>query len=472
MIESHARRSLWHLSVIASLACALILQACSGRVQQDSDCRSGSRCGGAFGAAGGSAEAGSAAVAGNAAGGGAGAGVTLGACENSAKDENESDVDCGGPSKCDRCTLGSRCTASRDCDSNFCQSNRCAESSCADKIRNQDETDIDCGGSCPPCPAGLPCLVDGDCSSEYCANLVCANHCLSGARESDETDTDCGGASCEACADGQRCLAASDCQSQVCSNKSCRAATCTDQVENQDESDRDCGGVCSETSPCPVAARCNTEADCESWLCSASHKCLADIVVSAADVIDDFEDGDHSLPVSPALGGRVGHWYAYSDGSGTGSLGVNTIKRGASSLYGLHVTGQDFKTWGAGFGVDLNNSGSDQSSKLAYDATAYSGLTFWARAQSPTAVTVLLPDTETDAAGQTCSICEHHYYKIVQVTPSWQRFTLAFSELGLEPGGAPVPAAFRAKGMVSLQFRFALGQTYDLYLDDVAFVKN
>src|SRR4051812_13959019 len=108
MIGLHAQRSLWQLSAIATLGAALILQACSGRVQVDSDCRSGSSCGG--GGAGGKAEAGSAAVAASGESM-AGAGATPAACTNNRQDSNESDVDCGGPSHCARCATKYHCTA-------------------------------------------------------------------------------------------------------------------------------------------------------------------------------------------------------------------------------------------------------------------------------------------------------------------------------------------------------------------------
>jgi hypothetical protein len=468
MFSSHAQRSLWPVVVIAALGAALLSQACSGRVQESSDCPSGSSCAGAGagGGAGAKAEAGSSAFGGSAAGNAA-----LEACANATKDADESDVDCGGASKCERCAENSRCTINEDCESDFCKSNQCTEPTCADRIKNQNETDVDCGGSCQPCPMKTPCLRNEDCSDQYCAKGVCSDHCLSGLREADETDKDCGGATCKACPDNRRCVVASDCQSLVCSNNSCRAASCSDQLENQDESDIDCGGVCSASKRCPLDARCNTESDCQSWICSATGKCLADIEISPADVIDDFEDGDLLLPASPALGGRVGNWYAFDDGSGIGSLKSFAIERGAS-VNGLRATGKGFEHWGSGFGVDLNNSTAGQTSKVPYDATAYAGITFWARAQSTTTVKVALPDLDTDAAGELCASCAHHYYKLVQLTTKWQRFTVAFSELVLESGGVPIPTAFKPSGVFSVQFMFEPGLSYDLYLDDLAFLKN
>src|SRR6478735_6438799 len=471
MIRSHAQGCLWPSTLFVTLGCALFVQGCSGKVQPDSICPAHLGCGGVGGLPGGKAEGGSAAMAASAADSGAGNAASPN-CDNQVKDPDESDADCGGESKCERCLDAGRCTTDTDCASALCLNKHCATPTCIDRIQDQNESDIDCGGSCRPCDSGSACLVDDDCSSQYCSKRVCADHCLSGARESDETDTDCGGSTCSACADDQRCIAASDCQSLVCDANRCKEATCSDGVRTRDESDIDCGGACRASDPCPVAAHCTTQADCESWLCSANGKCLADIVIPPVDMIDDFEDGNVSLPASPALGGRVGNWYAYGDGSGVSVLESHRIQRGGSSAYGLHVTGQDFQLWGSGVGVDLSRSGGAQSTKVPYDASSYQGVTFWARAQSPTKISVLLPDADTDAAGNICTSCAHHYYQTVEVGTDWQRFTIAFSELVLEPGGAPRPTAFKASAVVSLMLGFAPGQQYDFYLDDVAFVKH
>ena len=39
---------------------------------------------------------------------------------------------------------------------------------CSDNIKNQDETDIDCGGTCDKCDNGKSCSTNSDCESDYC----------------------------------------------------------------------------------------------------------------------------------------------------------------------------------------------------------------------------------------------------------------------------------------------------------------
>ena len=177
------------------------------------------------------------------------------ACQNKSKDANESDVDCGGSSKCDRCITGRRCSSAKDCETAVCTGGFCAEPSCSDNILNQDETAIDCGGPCSPgkaCEEGLACERNDDCQSGFCKDSLCVDHCQSDKRDGDETDKNCGGETCDRCADNLRCAEGSDCQSKLCFNNQCQPATCDDKVQNQDESATDCGGVCAPAKGCAL----------------------------------------------------------------------------------------------------------------------------------------------------------------------------------------------------------------------------
>jgi|GEM_PF-910329 len=409
--------------------------------------------------------------------GSAGGAPVPAACENKLKDANESDVDCGGSSKCPRCASGQRCSSSKDCETEVCTGGFCAEPSCSDKILNQDESAVDCGGACSPgkaCEDGLACNENGDCQSEFCKDSVCVSHCESGKREADETDKDCGG-SCDPCADKLRCSEGADCQGKLCFNNQCQPATCDDKVLNQDESSTDCGGVCAPAKACPLTARCNTGADCDSYVCSKD-KCAADITVLPADVIDSFEDGDLDSSTPTKLDGRVGMWYVFGDAAGIGTVGSALMTRGSASQRVLHNAGSGYLTWGSGVGLDLNNSSGMQAGKLPYDASEYTAVTFWARAGKATTVTFVLPDSNTDAAGGKCNVspstCDHHWNKALQVTTAWQRFTVPFASLVLEGGNkSPEPTAVDAAGLVGVQFRVQAGMSYDLWIDDVAFVK-
>lgn len=52
---------------------------------------------------------------------------------------------------------------------------------CSDGEKNQDESDVDCGGVCGPCANGESCRSDDDCASDDCVDRVCvAPRSLSG----------------------------------------------------------------------------------------------------------------------------------------------------------------------------------------------------------------------------------------------------------------------------------------------------
>lgn len=46
--------------------------------------------------------------------------------------------------------------------------------SCEDHVKNQDESDVDCGGvKCPRCALGRRCKAECDCISDSCKNKTC-----------------------------------------------------------------------------------------------------------------------------------------------------------------------------------------------------------------------------------------------------------------------------------------------------------
>jgi hypothetical protein len=79
---------------------------------------------------------------------------------------------------------------------------------CSDDLENEDETDVDCGGpDCDPCEADATCEVDADCASTICTDgacveAVCGDSVVNGdedcdvGRETDECDADCTFAEC------------------------------------------------------------------------------------------------------------------------------------------------------------------------------------------------------------------------------------------------------------------------------------
>jgi hypothetical protein len=389
-------------------------------------------------------------------------------CTDLRRSADESDVDCGGTSPCQRCEVDARCTRHSDCETEICLESRCSLPSCRDGIQNQTETGPDCGGVCAPaslCDMNLGCKVNGDCVTGYCVNSICADHCDSKRRESDETDVDCGGATCPACANEKACLKITDCESGVCKNNVCKAPSCDDDVLNQDESATDCGGVCDA---CRVNDRCNKASDCETFVCT-TNRCAEDVSPTTLDVIDDFEDGN--LVITPVKG-RTGNWFHFQDSS---TAGTYTLAPWPSprSDFALRYTGSGYKEWGSGIGFDFDNPGADDTTKVLWDASAYKGITFWAIAAAPFSVNVQIADRYTHKAGGICTPpCEHFYGRVVQIGTQWERRTVLFKDMTLDAGTipAPPPGGIDTTGVVMTQFFFPPNATVDLTIDDVALV--
>ncbi len=193
-------------------------------------------------------------------------------CTDGARNQDETDVYCGG-AICGGCGVGAMCAAPGDCRSGLCgDDGRCegAPGTCTDGMENQDETDVDCGGEvCDPCGIGERCTAGSDCTTGNCDGGTCAGvsaSCTDGAQNGTETDVDCGGSSCDPCADGLDCGAPSDCTSGYCNRGECvPLGTCADGARNGEETDVDCGGpTCAE---CPNGRGCLAGGDCRSGSC-------------------------------------------------------------------------------------------------------------------------------------------------------------------------------------------------------------
>jgi alpha-tubulin suppressor-like RCC1 family protein len=99
------------------------------------------------------------------------------ACNDSTKTGTESDVDCGGSCLADGlvCLNGKSCSGNADCAvSSICQAGRCIDT-CQDGVIDFGETDVDCGGGtrCGGCADGKHCINAGDCQGGGCNAGVC-----------------------------------------------------------------------------------------------------------------------------------------------------------------------------------------------------------------------------------------------------------------------------------------------------------
>ncbi len=201
------------------------------------------------------------------------------------------------------------------------------------------------------------------------------------------------------------------------------------------------------------------------------------IDINPQNVIDDLEDGD---PLILAANGRKGAWYTYNDETESATHVPASDEPFApveggpeDSLFMAHTDGSGFAVWGAGLGLDLNNEGDDEGGpgiRNPYDASAFSGVVFTARGNSPVRVKFLVDavvPTETGGSCDSPTDCEDAHGKIVPLTGEWQQFQVGFDELFQEGWG--IAAAFDAGTLMSIQFQVPASTDFEFDLDNIAF---
>jgi len=126
------------------------------------------------------------------------------------------------------CEANEICSDNSECRSRYCVDGRCKPASCGDSAKNQGESDTDCGGPCElKCSDDRNCNTDGDCSSNYCNFGACSQlpQCKDGTLSPGEADTDCGGACPSKCGIGQSCQNDDDCETESkCTSSQCASA--------------------------------------------------------------------------------------------------------------------------------------------------------------------------------------------------------------------------------------------------------
>lgn len=154
------------------------------------------------------------------------------ACKNQIKDNDETDIDCGGV-YCEGCAIGKLCKLNSDCSSGACSAStgKCVANTvenatqtlhekCSNGKQDSDEADKDCGGVCntlgKKCDLYQFCYSGDDCAQGECIKGTCTPKACQG------TGTNCGGDCVAKCMNGESCLTDSDCMSNYCSLGKCQ----------------------------------------------------------------------------------------------------------------------------------------------------------------------------------------------------------------------------------------------------------
>lgn len=188
--------------------------------------------------------------------------------------------------------------------------------------------------------------------------------------------------------------------------------------------------------------------------------------------IDDMEDQEGSIL------SKSGAWYTYNDMTmgatqmppvGDPYVMTAVPKPNGSSQYAAQTTGSGFTTWGAGFGFDLNNDG---TTKKAFDASAYAGITFWALAGAggTTNIRFNVGDSQTTPEAGNCgTMCSDDFGANITLTTDWKQFTFRFADMKTVNWSKQNLTAIKKAELYYVHFQASQNTTFDIWVDDISF---
>lgn len=179
------------------------------------------------------------------------------------------------------------------------------------------------------------------------------------------------------------------------------------------------------------------------------------------DLLDDVEDGD---TLGLIRDGHEGSWFVYTDET-PGTLGkLRAEPAGAhDSAFGICIDGGGFSDWGGGIALNLDDTG---GARKPYDASLYTGISFWARGNG-TPMRVLVSDTYSDPSFKICSSCYDDFQAPFTPESEWKKYTFSWSDLKQRGFGDDRPNVC-ARTLLALNFEWPDNTDFELCVDDVA----
>jgi hypothetical protein len=233
----------------------------------------------------------------------------------------------------------------------------------------------------------------------------------------------------------------------------------------------------------PIAA-CNTQLDPIVVAMNCPDKPLrapeefADTPVDQ--LIDDFEDNNYFLAT---YAGRDGSWVPATDLSSTLTAAGPSAACAARGTKAGNLSGAGFRPHGASWTGFFAAQTSPTSPAVPYDLTAggysgYTGISFWAaigKGKAPFSLQLGLSTMDTVPNGFICINvpnsalpCFDYYKTTIDLTHTWQRFVIPFSDLAQTNQTLAIPIR------LNMAVGFLIWPTeteFDIWFDDIRFEK-
>lgn len=186
----------------------------------------------------------------------------------------------------------------------------------------------------------------------------------------------------------------------------------------------------------------------------------------AAGIIEDGEDGDNRILERD---GRGGYWFTFVDSEGTKIEPAGQFSMGAPGRDSKHAARMRGKMTSTGKSIYAGMGFQLADPAGAYDASPYTGVTFWAK--GPGRVRFEMPDVNTAPGGGRCRDCYNDVGIVIALEPEWRKYTIPFEWLAQRPGwGDPAPE-LTVEQVYAMEWEFnGAGREFDISIDDIAFV--
>ena len=197
--------------------------------------------------------------------------------------------------------------------------------------------------------------------------------------------------------------------------------------------------------------------------------------------IDDMEDGDAEIELA---GPRNGYWYvggdltpdATTDPLSTKFL-MTKLAAGERSTYAARLKAVGYKDWGSVMGFNFIEL---LTKVKPYDGSAYCGIGFYGKAAAATTVRFRVPDIDTHQNGGVCvdggtngTACYDHFGASLSFSAAWKPFSIKFTDLAqVGTGYHPADGKLKTDKLFAVEWALpGTGNTYEIWIDDVHFIK-